>query len=197
MGVRARLRAVCVVANPRNSQAIAVVCALQPIPNRIPHTFIRDHEHVLRGGNNTGHECCECIASALPARTARECLPALAGRAGWCACGAAVIARGGAPYAQGISAAAVCPGIGRQQRGLDAGGHGAAMRQTVPPGTGGAPEGAQGRQARHDQQAHAKCQQGLAQRVGWHRQFHALHLVPDGLDLTDEGGHGRAPEVMP
>ena len=48
MGVRARLRAVCVVANPRNSQAIAVVCASQPIPNRIPHTFIRDHEHVLR-----------------------------------------------------------------------------------------------------------------------------------------------------
>ena len=47
MGVRARLRAVCVVANPRNSQAIAVVCASQPIPNRIPHTFIRDHEHVL------------------------------------------------------------------------------------------------------------------------------------------------------
>jgi phosphoenolpyruvate carboxylase len=44
-----RLRAVCVVANPRNSQAIAVVCASQPIPNRIPHTFIRDHEHVLRG----------------------------------------------------------------------------------------------------------------------------------------------------
>jgi hypothetical protein len=41
MGVRARLRAVCVVA--RNSQAIAVVCASQPIPNRIPHTFIRDH----------------------------------------------------------------------------------------------------------------------------------------------------------
>ncbi|MBS7242864.1 MAG: hypothetical protein KIG98_00755, partial [Comamonas sp.] len=32
---------------PRNSQAIAVVCASQPIPNRIPHTFIRDHEHVL------------------------------------------------------------------------------------------------------------------------------------------------------
>ena len=48
MGVRARLRAVCVVANPRNSQAIAVVCASQPIPNRIPHTFIRDHEHILR-----------------------------------------------------------------------------------------------------------------------------------------------------
>ena len=48
MGVRARLRAVCVVANPRNSQAIAVVCASQPIPNRSPHTFIRDHEHVLR-----------------------------------------------------------------------------------------------------------------------------------------------------
>ena len=48
MGVRARLRAVCVVANPRNSQAIAVVCASQSIPNRIPHTFIRDHEHVLR-----------------------------------------------------------------------------------------------------------------------------------------------------
>ena len=48
MGVRARLRAVCVVANPRNSQAIAVVCASQPIPNRIPHTFIRDHEHVLK-----------------------------------------------------------------------------------------------------------------------------------------------------
>ena len=47
MGVRARPRAVCVVANPRNSQAIAVVCASQPIPNRIPHTFIRDHEHVL------------------------------------------------------------------------------------------------------------------------------------------------------
>ena len=47
MGVRARLRAVCVVTNPRNSQAIAVVCASQPIPNRIPHTFIRDHEHVL------------------------------------------------------------------------------------------------------------------------------------------------------
>ena len=47
MGVRVRLRAVCVVANPRNSQAIAVVCASQPIPNRIPHTFIRDHEHVL------------------------------------------------------------------------------------------------------------------------------------------------------
>ena len=47
MGVRARFRAVCVVANPRNSQAIAVVCASQPIPNRIPHTFIRDHEHVL------------------------------------------------------------------------------------------------------------------------------------------------------
>ena len=47
MGVRARLRAVCVVANPRNSQAIAVVCASQPIPNRIPHTFTRDHEHVL------------------------------------------------------------------------------------------------------------------------------------------------------
>ena len=47
MGVRARLRAVCVVANPRNNQAIAVVCASQPIPNRIPHTFIRDHEHVL------------------------------------------------------------------------------------------------------------------------------------------------------
>ena len=36
MGVRARLRAVCVVANPRNSQAIAVVCASQLIPNRIP-----------------------------------------------------------------------------------------------------------------------------------------------------------------
>ena len=48
MGVRERFRAVCVVANPRNSQAIAVVCASQPIPNRIPHTFIRDHEHVLR-----------------------------------------------------------------------------------------------------------------------------------------------------
>ena len=48
MGVRARPRAVCVVANPRNSQAITVVCASQPIPNRIPHTFIRDHEHVLR-----------------------------------------------------------------------------------------------------------------------------------------------------
>ena len=48
MGVRARLRAVCVVANPRNSQAIAVVCASQPIPNRIPHTFIRDHEYVLK-----------------------------------------------------------------------------------------------------------------------------------------------------
>ncbi len=47
MGVRARLRAVCVVANPRYSQAIAVVCASQPIPNRILHTFIRDHEHVL------------------------------------------------------------------------------------------------------------------------------------------------------
>ncbi len=31
----------------RNSQAIAVVCASQPIPNRIPHAFIRDHEHVL------------------------------------------------------------------------------------------------------------------------------------------------------
>ena len=59
MGVRARLRAVCVVANPRNSQAIAVVCASQPIPNRIPHTFIRDHEHVLSGfaeGSSTrGH----------------------------------------------------------------------------------------------------------------------------------------------
>ena len=51
MGVRARLRAVCVVANPRNSQAIAVVCASQPIPNRIPHTFIRDHEHVLRAAH--------------------------------------------------------------------------------------------------------------------------------------------------
>ena len=48
MGVRAPLRAVCVVANPRNSQAIAVVCASQPIPNRIPHTFIRDHEYVLK-----------------------------------------------------------------------------------------------------------------------------------------------------
>ena len=48
MGVRARLRAGCVVANPRNSQAIAVVCASQPIPNRIPPTLIRDHEHVLR-----------------------------------------------------------------------------------------------------------------------------------------------------
>ena len=51
MGVRARLRAVCVVANPRNSQAIAVVCALQPIPNRIPHTFFEIMntflEHVL------------------------------------------------------------------------------------------------------------------------------------------------------
>ena len=54
MGVRARLRAVCVVANPRNSQAIAVVCASQPIPNRIPHTFIRDHEHVLRAGASGG-----------------------------------------------------------------------------------------------------------------------------------------------
>ena len=28
--------------------AMSVVCALQPIPNRIPHTFIRDHEHVLK-----------------------------------------------------------------------------------------------------------------------------------------------------
>ena len=55
MGVRARLRAVCVVANPRNSQAIAVVCASQPIPNRIPHTFIRDHEHVL--SDVTGPVC--------------------------------------------------------------------------------------------------------------------------------------------
>ncbi len=36
MGVWARLRAVCVVANPRNSQAIAVVCASHPIPNRVP-----------------------------------------------------------------------------------------------------------------------------------------------------------------
>jgi hypothetical protein len=53
MGVRARLRAVCVVANPRNSQAIALVCASQPIPSRIPHTFIRDHEHVLRPAHPT------------------------------------------------------------------------------------------------------------------------------------------------
>ena len=40
MGVRARLRA---------------VCASQPIPNRIPHTFIRDHEHVL--SDVTGPVC--------------------------------------------------------------------------------------------------------------------------------------------
>ena len=64
MGVRARLRAVCVVANPRNSQAIAVVCALQPIPNRIPHTFIRDHEHVLRQRQTACHGC----AASTPAR---------------------------------------------------------------------------------------------------------------------------------
>jgi len=30
-----------------------VVCASQPIPNRIPHTFIRDHEHVL--SNTAAH----------------------------------------------------------------------------------------------------------------------------------------------
>ena len=29
------------------AMAMSVVCASQPIPNRIPHTFIRDHEHVL------------------------------------------------------------------------------------------------------------------------------------------------------
>ena len=58
MGVRARLRAVCVVANPRNSQAIAVVCASQPIPNRIPHTFIRDHEHVLSAAGGRWFALC-------------------------------------------------------------------------------------------------------------------------------------------
>ena len=65
MGVWARLRAVCVVANPRNSQAIAVVCASQPIPNRIPHTFIRDHEHVLRTCSRSPHGCAVAASGGL------------------------------------------------------------------------------------------------------------------------------------
>ena len=47
MVVWARLRAVCFVANTPKIQAISVVCPSKPIPNSIPHTFTRDHEHVL------------------------------------------------------------------------------------------------------------------------------------------------------
>ncbi|MCY1373158.1 hypothetical protein D9M69_604130 [compost metagenome] len=78
----------------------------------------------------------------------------------------------------------------REQRSLHARRHGAAGAGGVPPDAGGRPEGAARRQPRHQQQAGTEREQGVAQRVRWHRQLQALHLQPHGLDLADEGGHG-------